>query len=139
VEAIVALAWPLFAAAVSLILTFHYLITSLLFGSWVPLTNYSYAVYGVGTCLGLDAVRIVLRTQLGACASGRLLKRARRGLLCGAAAALAIPEGALPQLRFGDSFDVYREVFLALLPALCMAHFAFLGRAYLFTGHDQDH
>jgi hypothetical protein len=131
-ETVIFLAWPAFATFMGALLSFHYLVTTLISGPWVSPEQLTIVAYSIGGALGISAVIVLLKTQLGASATPGTLSFVKVGLLIGAMASVSVPEGAWPVLRFIDDFSISREIFLSLTPLLCFAHFAFVGRANLF-------
>lgn len=132
VEALVCMGFTALGALWGLVMTVHWIVTTLLFGSWVPGEAWIKSIYAIGATLGLLAVVILLGTRLGHTTSARSLHTAKIGLICGAVVAALIPEGVLPHERFDIAWDWFREVFLCVLPLLFLAHIAFLARDALF-------
>jgi hypothetical protein len=131
-EAVICLGSAALTSTFFLLMTIHWVVTTLMFGPWVPTSAFVQSVYAVGTSLGVMAAVILLRTQFGRSASPASLRLVRIGLLLGTFAAALIPDGVSPALRFNEEFDVWREVLDSLLPLVCLIHFAHLARGHLF-------
>lgn len=128
-EVVLCLPYAAVLSIFGLAMTAHWIVTTVVWGPWVPARSLVLTLYAASTGLGIVGTFILLCTQLGATAKRSSLRLTRIGLAAGFATSLLIPGGNPPAIWYQDKVGA---LFAIVLPCLCFAHFAYLARRSLF-------